>query len=86
MSGTATTCLTDWEYRLDEWLAPFVEQFRHKAQRRWAPVYLRGLLGPGARKSMEPIALRVAPSDVQQIHNFVSTSRWDPEPGLTPIL
>ena len=80
MSGTATTCLTDWEYRLDEWLAPFVEQFRHKAQRRWAPVYLRGLLGPGARKSMEPIALRVAPSDVQQIHNFVSTSRWDPEP------
>ena len=26
----------------------------HKARQRWAPVYVRGLLGPGERKSVQP--------------------------------
>lgn len=38
-----------WERELEQWIAPFLEVFGHKAQRRWAPVYLRGLLGPGDR-------------------------------------
>ncbi len=39
-----------------------------------------GVLLPGDRKSMQPISSRVAPEDVEQIHHFVATSRWDPEP------
>jgi SRSO17 transposase len=61
-------------------LEPFLAALGHKAQRRWAPVYLRGLLGPGERKSVEPMASRVAPGEVQQLHHFVSTSAWDPVP------
>jgi SRSO17 transposase len=39
-----------------------------------------GLLLPGDRKSMQPISLRMAPDDVEQIHHFVGTSCWDTEP------
>ena len=34
-----------WEEELERWLAPFLEGLRRKAQRRWAPFYLKGLLG-----------------------------------------
>jgi SRSO17 transposase len=37
-------------------------------------VYLRGLLLPGDRKSIEPIVERVAPEEKEQIHHFVATS------------
>jgi SRSO17 transposase len=51
-----------------------------RAQRRWAPFYLKGLILPGERKSIEPMAARVAPGDVQQLHHFVSTSPWATAP------
>jgi hypothetical protein len=38
------------------------------------------LLLPGERKSVEPIAARVAPGEVQQLHHFVSASSWATEP------
>jgi SRSO17 transposase len=65
---------------MERWLAPFLEVLKHKQQRRWGPLYIEGLLRPGRRKSVEPMAGRVAPGEVQQLHNFVSTSRWDPAP------
>jgi SRSO17 transposase len=40
----------------------------------------RGLLGPGERKSVQPLAARVAPNDHEQLHHFVCTSCWDPAP------
>ena len=70
----------DWEEGLGRWLAPFLGRLRRQAQRRWAPVYLKGLLLPGERKSVEPMAARVAPGDVQQLHHFVSTSPWATAP------
>jgi SRSO17 transposase len=69
-----------WEQELERWLAPFLERLRRKAQRRWAPIYLKGLLLPGERKSVEPMAARVAPGDVQQLHHFVSASPWTVAP------
>ena len=69
-----------WTRRFERWLEPFLEAFAYKKQRHWAPVYLEGLLRPGRRKSVEPMAERVAPGEVQQLHNFVSTSRWDIAP------
>jgi SRSO17 transposase len=70
----------DWPTRLADWLAPFLEHLRQPCQKRWAPVYVRGLLGPGERKSIEPIADRLAPGAFQQLHHFVSASTWRPEP------
>jgi len=36
----------DWAAQLQQWAAPFLRALGHPAQRRWAPVYLTGLLGP----------------------------------------
>src|SRR4051794_14586278 len=69
-----------WEDELGRWLEPFLARLRRKEQRHWAPFYLKGLLLPGERKSVEPMAARVASGDLQQLHHFVSTSPWATEP------
>lgn len=66
-----------WEAEFDHWLTPFLAAWRHKTRRRWAPIYLRGLLAPGDRKSIEPLAARVSPRNAQQLHHFVGVSKWD---------
>jgi SRSO17 transposase len=71
---------TDWHSDFQEWLRPFLAVFKRSEQRCWAPVYLEGLLGPGARKSVEPMAERVCPGQTQQLHHFVSTSTWPTTP------
>src|SRR3712207_3763996 len=77
MKGRSTD---SWEGELERWLEPFLARLRRKAQRRWAPFYLKGLILPGERKSIEPMASRVAPADTQQLHHFVSTSPWPTAP------
>ena len=69
-----------WEDELERWLEPFLARLGRKEQRRWAPFYLKGLILPGERKSVEPMAARVAPGDLQQLHHFVSTSPWATAP------
>jgi SRSO17 transposase len=76
MAGSSEGC----EQELERWLEPFLLRLRRQAQRRWAPVYLQGLLLPGERKSVEPMAARMAPGDTQQLHHFVSTSPWSTAP------
>src|SRR5215210_6559601 len=71
---------TDWHDDFQEWLKPFLAVFQRSEQRCWAPLYLQGLLGPGARKSVEPMAERVCPGQTQQLHHFVSTSPWATAP------
>ncbi|WP_194727499.1 IS701 family transposase, partial [Noviherbaspirillum malthae] len=71
---------TDWHADLQEWLQPFLAVFKRSEQRCWAPLYLQGLLGFGARKSIEPMAERVCPGQTQQLHHFVSTSTWSTAP------
>jgi SRSO17 transposase len=69
-----------WAGELERWLAPFLTALSRPEQRRWAPLYLKGLLLPGERKSVEPMAARVAPGEVQQLHHFVSASPWAAAP------
>jgi SRSO17 transposase len=69
----------DWAAQLQQWAAPFLRALAHPAQRRWAPVYLTGLLGPGERKSAMALAEQVAPEDGWQVHHFVSGSPWPTE-------
>jgi SRSO17 transposase len=70
----------DWNEDFQEWLEPFLAVFKCSEQRCWAPLYLQGLIGPGARKSLEPMAERVCPGQTQQLHHFVSTSPWSTAP------
>ena len=59
-----------------------------KDQRRWGQSYLRGLLLDGKRKSIEPMATRLARGDPaadadaleQALQQFVNQSPWDPTP------
>jgi SRSO17 transposase len=67
----------DWERDFEQWLTPFLAALGHKTRKRWAPIYLRGLLAPGERKSIEPLAARVSPNNSQQLHHFVAVSKWD---------
>lgn len=75
----------DWREELRIWAAPFLDALTHPAQRHWAPLYLEGLLLPGERKSATCLAARVAPEDPWQLHHFVATSPWDPDPLLTEL-
>ena len=70
----------DWELAFAEWLKPFLEVLGHKVRQRWAPVYVRGLLGPGERKSVQPLAARIAPADCDQLHHFISSLAWQTAP------
>ncbi len=58
----------DWRERLDGWLKPFLATLGHEKRRRWAPVHLRGLLGPGDRKSLQPMAARLGLRGHDQPH------------------
>ena len=58
----------DWEAELRGWLEPFLERSGHKARRRMCPLYVAGLIGPGDRKSVQPMAERFAPNDYDQLH------------------
>jgi SRSO17 transposase len=70
---------------LDAWLAPFLEVLRHKKRRTWAPLYLRGLLGPGERKSLQPMAARLGLPGHDQLQHFVSSPAWDDGPLWTAL-
>jgi SRSO17 transposase len=72
--------LSGWEQALERWLEPFVAGLRREEQRCWAAVYPKGLILPGERKSIEPVAARVAPGEVQQLRHFLSTSPWATAP------
>ena len=65
---------------LDVWLAPFLAAVSHKTRRAWAPVYLRGLLGPGDRKSLQPMAARLGRSCHDQLQHFIASPAWDDAP------
>lgn len=73
---------SEWQTELLRWLAPFLAALPRSTQRRWAPVYVEGLLGPSPRKSVEPMAATVAVGDYDQLHHFLSTTAWDAAPVL----
>ena len=65
---------------LDRWLEPFLEVLGHKRRRSWAPLYLRGLLGPSERKSLQPMAASLGLSGHDQLQHFVASPAWDDAP------
>ena len=71
---------TDWRSDLEVWLAPFLAALGHKAQRAMCPAYIAGLIGPGDRKSVQPMAARNGDIPYDRLHHFVSAGVWDSAP------
>lgn len=77
---------TDWTDELERWLSPFLTGLGHKARRRMCPRYIEGLIGPGDRKSVQPMAERLAPGLYDQLHHFVADGVWDAAPLEAELL
>src|SRR5258706_184913 len=75
-----------WEDELEGWLKPFLDLLGHRARRRMCPLDVAGLIGPGDRKSVQPMAERLAPGDYDQLHHFVAAGVWDASPLETELL
>jgi SRSO17 transposase len=76
----------DWTGELERWLQPFLDCLGHKARRRMCPLYIAGLIGPGERKSVQPMAERLVPGEYDQLHHFVAGGVWDAAPLQAELL
>src|SRR3712207_6920492 len=65
---------------LDRWLEPFLAVLGHKKRRSWAPLCLRGLLGPSERKSLQPMAASLGLAGHDQLQHFIASPAWDDTP------
>jgi SRSO17 transposase len=70
---------------LDAWLTPFLEVLGRKTRRTWAPLYVRGLLGPGERKSLQPMALQLGLGGHDQLQHFIASAVWGDGPLWTVL-
>jgi SRSO17 transposase len=77
---------SDWENELAGWLKPFLNRLGHKARRQMCPLYVSGLIGPGDRKSIQPMARRLALGECDQLHHFIAAGVWDATPVETELL
>jgi len=76
----------DWRGDLEIWLAPFLAALHHKTRVRMCPTYIAGLIGPGDRKSVQPMAARAGDTSYDQLHHFVTSGVWDAAPLEATLL
>ena len=76
----------EWETNLERWLEPFLHHLSHRARRSMCPLYIAGLIGPGDRKSIQPMAERLGLSTHDRLHHFVSSAAWDAAPPEAELL
>src|SRR3954462_8670030 len=73
--------MAGWEERFDDYVERLGEVLGHADRRGPLRAYTTGLLLPGERKSVEPMAARVDPFRVgaahQSLHHFVAKAPWD---------
>jgi SRSO17 transposase len=72
--------------RFEEYVGRLYEAVGHADRREPLRAYLTGLLLPGERKSVEPMAAKIEPRRVQarhqSMHHFVASAQWDGEEVL----
>jgi SRSO17 transposase len=78
--------MSDWKVELERFLKPFLARLGHKARRQMCPLYVSGLIGPGDRKSIQPMAERLAVGEYDQLHHFIAAGIWDAAPLETELL
>jgi SRSO17 transposase len=69
-----------WRDELETWLRPFIAALGDRRRGRMCPLYVAGLIGPGDRKSIQPMAAREAAAGYDQLHHFIGAATWDSEP------
>src|SRR6516225_9321358 len=77
---------SDWKEDLGRFLKPFLARLGHKARRQMCPLYVSGLIGPGDRKSIQPMARRLALGECDQLHHFIAAGVWDAAPLEAELL
>ena len=77
------------ETRFERYAETMIEALGHADRAVPARWYLRGLMLPGSRKSVEPMAARVHPQDVrsahQSMHHLVAESDWSDDALLAAV-
>lgn len=77
------------ESRFEHYADAMVEALGHADRATPARWYLQGLMLPGQRKSVEPMAARVHPQDVrsahQSMHHLVADSEWSDTALLSAV-
>jgi SRSO17 transposase len=71
-----TQDVKQFKEKLEAFLTDIVVHMGRKERRRYAEMYLRGLMMNGERKSIEPMALRLPDGNVQALQQFVNQSPW----------
>lgn len=70
---------SNWEDELGRWLKP--------AQGAACVRFIsRELIGPGDRKSVQPMAARLAPGEYDQLHHFIADGLWGAAPLEAELL
>src|SRR4051795_10244320 len=73
--------MAGWEERFDDYVERLGDVLGHADRRGPLRAYATGLLLPGERESVEPMAARVDPARVgaahQSLHHFVAKAAWD---------
>jgi SRSO17 transposase len=79
----------DIERRFAEYIEMLSASLKHADRLEPFTDYCRGLILPGDRKSVEPMAARVAPQEVrskhQSLHHFVAQADWSDEALLSQV-
>src|ERR671915_1861995 len=77
------------EARFDHYVELLTETLGHADRAEPLRAYATGLMLPGARKSVEPMAARIDPRNVrrkhQSIHHFVADAPWSDERVLVRV-
>jgi len=71
-----TRDIEKFKEKIQSFMADLTAEMGRTERRRYAELYVRGLLMDGDRKSVEPIAKRLAEADVQALQQFVNQSPW----------
>ena len=73
--------MAGWEERFDVYVERLGDVLGHADRRAPLRAYTTGLLLPGERKSVEPMAAKIDPRHVrarhQSMHHFVAVAPWD---------
>src|SRR3546814_11432522 len=68
---------TAYEMRISDWSSDVCSS---DLRRRMCPAYIAGLIGPGDRKSVQPMASRASEIGYDQLHHFVAAGVWGSAP------
>src|SRR5690242_12594480 len=86
---SAQSCQSSEEQKFDEYVDALAAAMNHPQQKERLHGYCSGLLLPGERKSMEPIAAHLDPDRVQAMHHSVqhviTEGTWSDEAVLARV-